>query len=128
MKDLLNAKMIKTVATAIADGMSYEYAATIAGVDRKTFYVWRKKGRTAKTGIYANLHAALEKADAIFVQRNLAIISAHGRQNWQACAWLLERRHPEMFGRYDRLQAQQMKDLANELKAIRAELANRQAT
>ena len=120
--------MIKAVATAIADGMSYEYAATIAGVDRKTFYVWRKKGRAAKTGIYANLHAALEKADAIFVQQNLAIIAAHGRQNWQACAWLLERRHPEMFGRADRMQAQQMKELANELKAIRAELANRQAT
>lgn len=127
MKDLLNAKMIKAVATAIADGMSYEHAATVAGVDRKTFYVWRKKGRAAKTGIYADLHAALEKADAVFVQRNLATISAHGRQNWQACAWLLERRHPELFGRYDRLQAQHMKELATELKAIRAELANRQA-
>jgi transposase len=127
MKDLLNAKMIKAVATAIADGMSYEYAATIAGVDRKTFYIWRKKGRAAKSGVFHDLHAALEKADAIFVQRNLAIISAHGRTQWQACAWLLERRHPEMFGRADRMQAQQMKELANELKAIRAELASRQA-
>ena len=67
-------------------------------------------------------------ADATFIKRSLALISAHGRQNWQALAWLLERRHPELFGRYDRMQAQQMKDRADELKLLRGELANRQTT
>jgi len=127
MKVLIDPKKIKAIATAIADGMSYEYAAVVAGVDRKTCYTWRRKGKTAKSGVFRDLHLALEKADAVFVQRSLALITAHGRQNWQAIAWLLERRHPELFGRYDRLQAQMMTDLSAELRQLRAELANKLA-
>lgn len=127
MKVLLDTKKIKAIAGAIAEGLSFEYAATVAGVDRRTFYAWRRKGKTAKSGICRELHLALEKADAVFVQRNLQLISAHGRTNWQALAWLLERRHPELFGRYDRLQAKIMQDLSDELKALRAELANKLA-
>ena len=128
MKPLLNAKIIKTISAAISNGLSFEYAAITAGINRRTFYVWRKKAKGAKSGVFKELHEALEIADALFVQRSLALISAHGKQNWQAIAWLLERRHPEMFGRYDRMQAQQMKDLADELKLLRGELANRQTT
>jgi len=125
MKVLLDQKKIKLIAAAIIAGMTYEYSATIAGIDRRTFYVWRRKGRLAKTGIYRELHTALEKADALFVQKAVALINAHGRTQWQACAWLLERRHPEIFGRYDRLQAKLMQDLSDELKALRAELASK---
>ncbi len=128
MKILLNAKLIKTIARAIENGVSFEHAALLVGVNRRTFYEWRKKGKTAQSGTFKELADALELADAKFIQRSLAIITVHGRSQWQACAWLLERRHPEMFGRYDRLQAQMMKDLANELKTLRAELASRHSS
>jgi len=127
MKPLLNAKIVKTISKAISSGLSYEYAAVTAGINRRTFYVWRKKAKTAKSGVFKDLHIALELADALFVQRSVALITAHGRQNWQAIAWLLERRHPELFGRYDRLQAQMMTDLSAELRQLRAELANKLA-
>ena len=35
---------------------------------------------------------------------------------------------PELFDRYDRLQALQIKDIATELKGLRAELANKLVT
>ena len=127
MKPRLNAKLIKKITDAITGGLSFEYAATAAGIHRRTFYEWRKKGRAAKSGTFHDLHNALELADALFVQRSLALISAHGRTQWQAVAWLLERRHPELFGRYDRLQVQQMQEVSAELKALRAELANKLA-
>lgn len=40
--------------------------------------------------------------------------------SWQACAWLLERKYPSIFGKSDRLFAQQLQELRQELKLIRA--------
>jgi len=128
MTPKINQKIIKKIADAVAAGNTLEHSAIVGGVGRKCFYNWRRKGRAARSGIFYDLHAALELADAHFVQRSIALIQAHGRQNWQALAWLLERRHPELFGRYDRMQAQQMKDLADELKLLRGELANKLVT
>lgn len=125
----LNQKLIKAIAGAIENGHTFTYAATLAGVNRKTFYKWRQQGRAAsKGGIYSDLNAALEIAEAKFIQTSLARISAHGRISWQAIAWLLERRHPELFGRTDRWMNEQLKGLTEELRQIRAELATRQAT
>ena len=125
---VLTQKIIKAVASAIEGGHTFTYAATLAGVNRKTFFEWRKRGRAAsKGGIYSDLNAALEIADAKFIQTSLARISAHGRVSWQAIAWLLERRHPELFGKCDRWMNEQLRSLTEELRQIRAELANRQA-
>jgi hypothetical protein len=40
---------------------------------------------------------ALAEAEAI--KANLETIKAASRDNWPAAAWLLERRHPELFAR-----------------------------
>jgi transposase-like protein len=128
MKIMLSKKHITAIAKAIAAGCPMETAALQAGICRRTLYQWRKTGKQASRGIFFELNTAIEKADATFIKRSLALISAHGRENWQAIAWLLERRHPELFGRYDRMQAQQMKEIAAELKLLRGELANRQTT
>ena len=124
---LLNASLIKKLANAVAGGLSFELAAASVGVHRRTFYDWRKKSRAAKSGLFKALYDAIEQADAVFIQRSVAAIQAHGKLSWQAVAWILERRHPELFGKADRLQAQQLKELANELKALRGELANKAA-
>ena len=38
-------------------------------------------------------------AEAQAIQANLDTIKVASRDNWSAAAWLLERRHPEMFSK-----------------------------
>jgi hypothetical protein len=42
---------------------------------------------------------ALEKAKSVFESRALTVISQAMTKNWQAAAWLLERKMPEQYGR-----------------------------
>ncbi len=45
---------------------------------------------------------AVEQAESLVVESNLGLIKRAGKadtRNWTAVAWLLERTHPEEFGR-----------------------------
>ena len=122
MKTILNRKIISTICKVVEDGATYRVAATSVGVDRRTLYIWRKKGAEEASGIYRELFEKLQRAEGKFIADQLSIISRAGRASWQACAWLLERRHPDLFGRSDRYQANLLRELQNELREIKAEL------
>lgn len=122
MKTILNKKIIAAICKAVADGATYRVAATVAGVDRRTLYIWRRKGAEGASGLCRELFEQLQQAQGKFIADQLATISRAGRTSWQACAWLLERRHPDLFGRTDRYQAYLLRDLQNELREIKAEL------
>ena len=81
MKIMLSKKHITAIAKAIAAGCPMETAALQAGICRRTLYQWRKTGKQASRGIFFELNAAIEMADATFIKRSLALISAHGRHN-----------------------------------------------
>lgn len=91
------------VCDAIRSGNFRETAATFAGIDRSTLHRWLKRGETKRRGACHDFAVAVGKAladsEALLVAR---IAKAASEGTWQASAWLLERRHPERWGRRER--------------------------
>jgi hypothetical protein len=88
---------------AIRSGNFLETAASFAGIDKSTLHRWLKRGDRERRGACHDFAAAVDKAvadsQALAVAR---IAKAANDGNWQASAWLLERRFPENWGRRDR--------------------------
>lgn len=81
---------------AIALGLTYEQAATSAGIDRFTFRRWRDSK--------APFCAEVEKAEVAGMAARLSRIQMAAIDgNWQADAWWLERRFPDQWGRRERV-------------------------
>lgn len=55
--------------------------------------------RWLRTPRYGTFRQAFEAAESEAESRNVNIIAAAARDNWQAAAWLLERRWPERWAR-----------------------------
>lgn len=79
-----------------------ETCAAFGGVSYDTLNEWMKKGERLKRGKFFNFSESIKKAKAqaelLLVER----IHDHGEKEWQANAWILERRHPERWGRRER--------------------------
>lgn len=86
-------------------GNYLETAAQAAGVDKTTLYDWLKKGAAGRAP-YATFSHAVVDAQAQAEARDLQRMDDHGRLNWQAVAWRLERRHPDRWARRERLDVQ----------------------
>ena len=85
----------KMIADAIAAGVPKRHAAIRAGITEDTLAAWCKR--------YSDFSAAIKKAEADAVARNVALIQqAASSGTWQAAAWWLERRHPDDFARTEK--------------------------
>lgn len=114
-------KHITAICKAIRTGCPIGVAATTANIDRTTVYDWKKRGQKQPTGIHGDLVRAMAKAADDFISDNLKNLQGHSKLTWQTSAWLLERRHPELFAKItDR---REMDDLKKEVQAIRGEMA-----
>ena len=80
------------LALAIQLGATYELACNYAGVHYSTFARWMNKSREFREAI----KEAEGKASVTWLAK---IEQAASEGNWQAAAWKLERRYPEMYGR-----------------------------
>lgn len=86
------------IVSAIQTGATYEVAAQFGGITRATLWLWLRKGQEQTKGIYKTFFDSFKSAEARSCVGALAIINKQAQEgNWQAAAWLLERR----FG-YDR--------------------------
>lgn len=132
----------------IRNGLTYEQAATYAGVTRRSLQVWKAKGEIATSGIHYDFNKAVQKAgiearvlhlsrinkaalvgeefdevsiiEKIEIDRVTGLEIVVGREKritkkkvmpqWQASAWILERRHPAEFGRFVVPKADEGKD------------------
>lgn len=112
---------IKAICKAITLGASVKVAASTAGVDAKTLYNWRQRGKNATSGLFADLVKRMAAAENQFIVNNLDILARHSNQSWQASAWLLERRHPEQFAKAS--ERRELEELRRELELIRGEIA-----
>ena len=72
-------------------GMSLRTACAYAGISDDTLARRRKSD--------AEFAARVEHAREMFKAKMVTLISAAAPKNWNAAAWLLERKHPEEFGR-----------------------------
>jgi len=109
----LTTDISKRICDAIRIGTTRLLAAEYAGVSERTFYRWIKAGKQAKSGKLKDFCHALKRAEAEGVVNNLSRIQNAGigkikndrgewekfEGQWQALAWILERRHPKEYGR-----------------------------
>lgn len=86
-----------TIEQAIEDGLTYEFAAALAGVSEDSFSRWRKK--------YADFAERVAAAEARGALVNIQAIrdAARGTEerpgDWRAAAWIMEHRHPHQYGK-----------------------------
>lgn len=78
-------------------GLPLSLATAMAGVHESNVRIWRAKSRSGTRGYRGfdeDVVQAMSEGEAV----NVARISAAGKTNWRAAAWLLERTHPERWG------------------------------
>lgn len=80
-------------------GMTRRAAAAYAGMSRTTFY---RMMDADKGSLVASVENAEGEAEAAYTK--LVANAASEPKNWTAAAWWLERRHPDSFGRKDRVE------------------------
>jgi transposase-like protein len=100
---ILDDETSRMILDVLRSGSYVETAARAAGISPRTFYDWWRRGR-ANGGDpadepYRAFRDACEKARAEGEARNVAIIASASRRSWKAAAWLLERQHPERWGK-----------------------------
>lgn len=107
------------ILSAIKAGLQMNEAAALAGVARSTVYEWLDQAKQERRG---DPYVRTERTDfadqlrmnvATFQLDTVEMIRAHGKDSWQALAWLLERRFPKVWGR----QSPELAEL-RELKAL----------
>lgn len=95
------------IVEALATGCYRATAAEHAGIARSTFYRWLELGQAhSRDGVESEHRAlweAIEKAEADAELSALATIRRAAPASWQAAAWLLERKHPDRWGRTQRV-------------------------
>lgn len=104
----LNEELIKQITSLIEIGVYNKVACQSVGIDESTFYIWMRKGEQSiaenKHDIYRRFYEEVKKAESKSMVRHLTnIVKASQEGNWQASAWILERRYPELWGRKDRM-------------------------
>jgi hypothetical protein len=92
---------------AVREGLPYSTACALAGIAETTFAVWRQRADAEPESPYAGFVRALKEAEAEAEAANVKRIrSAADNGQWQAAAWILERRHPDKWARTDRTEQQ----------------------
>ena len=99
----LNAEIQEKIVSAIRAGNYANVAAAYAGINVGTFYEWLQKGRAQQSGKYAEFHDAVKLAESQAEIRAVAMVQRHMDDNWAAAMTYLERKHPDRWGRRDRL-------------------------
>lgn len=97
----LNEERKTKLVAAIDFGASYEHACAYAGIVYRTFRNWIIRGEeefeAGRDTEYARFFQDIKAAEGRGVITNLSEIASS--KEWTAKAWLLERRHPEHYGR-----------------------------
>jgi len=106
----LTEEKIQLASKLIGAGNTVKTIYGALGVSKQTWYNWLDKGSKAKSGLYRKLYEEVEKAESRAESRYVTIIAQAAEENWQAAAWMLERKYPERWGRKDKVDLSADKD------------------
>jgi len=81
---------VVVIETALAKGFPYALIADLIGIAKSKLSEWLSRR--------PHIQERLKKAEALHITKNLDVLALAREKNWQASAWLLERRHKEHFG------------------------------
>lgn len=85
------------VIASVKKGLPRDTAAKLAGVVPSTLFLWLKKGREGDPN-YSDFSDRVREAEAFGEAELVGLMRDHSKSSWQACAWLLERRRPQVWG------------------------------
>ena len=117
----LTPEVQRRLCDAIAAGNTRNDAAEYAGVGESTLRRWLAQGRHRRSGKFRALLAAVKKAEADAVVRNVAIIQKAAATSWQAAAWWLERKRDGDWSQNKGL----VRRLAREVQELKQRVSNR---
>lgn len=101
----------EAVLGAIRAGNYIHTACMAAGLSEKTFRTWIRKGKLGEEP-FASFWAEMRQAVAQAEVTRLRLVEAASLVNWQAAAWMLERRNHKRWGRrIDQKQEVQVKEI-----------------
>lgn len=107
---LLTHKRMEILLKGIKNGMPLKHAAMLAGISYDTLNRWRKMGAEENAALeFRHFCKALERSQAVGMQRLVVRIHKAARKDWKAASWMLERRYPEDFGRPENDSPQKLK-------------------
>lgn len=81
---------INIILDAISHGYSQRDAAKLAGISEDTISNWKKD---------SDFSEQMEQKEIEYKYSLLKTIQDAGQKSWQACAWILERKYPNEFGK-----------------------------
>jgi len=85
---------------AIEEGMPLKHAAMLAGISYDSLNRWRIRGESEYAPPeFRDFCNALQRSEAIAMQRLVGRIGDAGKSDWRAAAWILERRFREEFAK-----------------------------
>ena len=91
---------------AIENGDSILGACGYVGIAEATYYNWIHKAEEAKTKTkYVKFKECVDKAKAKALHNFEQVIVSASIEHWQAAAWMLERRHPNLYGKREKIEA-----------------------
>lgn len=110
------------MATLLVAGNDVEVAGRAIGIDADTLRAWLDPDALERD--YAAFRAGVERALAEGEARHVAHIDRAAVDDWRAAAWLLERSHPDRWGKPGgRTQPVQAAPAADPLDAIDGDIA-----
>lgn len=117
------------IVEAIKRGHYRETAANLAGVSYRSMRRWEEAGEAeGATGLYADFAHALKQAEAeaedtllqAIMTAQPAVVGVSGADQWQAKAWVMERRWPKRWS--GRVRVTVNEELAALLKRVEVKL------
>lgn len=91
----------------ISMGASLSAACNAIGIYYEEALKWRKKGNERNGDIFEEIEMLLRMAEGYFTVGAIETVSKASKsdaKHWHAAAWLLERRHPEEWGRRQKIE------------------------
>lgn len=93
------------ILTALAGGNYQIIALALAGLSRQSYSVWQERAENGEEE-YMEFFEKVRQAEAYAeAERIKNIKQAADAGNWTASAWMLERKHPDRWGRKDKVEA-----------------------
>ncbi len=96
----MTADRVARLQEALRGGHTRVTAAALAGIGTSTLYAWMAAAnRPDAAPEFVEFLDAIKTAEVEAEDALLAIIRDAAAKQWQAAAWILERRHPDNWGR-----------------------------